>query len=220
MVGRIEVTAMLRRMTIIAATALALCALACSAQPELTGYILRPTSTDTCNPVRLIFTITNRGSTPILSQSPFTDFVYPLYSSFRGHGFRPLPDRYMIGVTLDDGKDGYPFRWGFRGRLMPGRSVTVSGFIAIPEIGYSSDFESDAGGWEAAGFVRVNPVLPQGYRVTLLKMDGTTEVVPLEVRHDQTISTTVELSGNDVLVVSGTARFTRQLAHYRFALQK
>ena len=92
--------------------------------------------------------------------------------------------------------------------------------IAIPEIGYSSDFESDAGGWEAAGFVRVNPVLPQGYRVTLLKMDGTTEVVPLEVRHDQTISTTVELSGNDVLVVSGTARFTRQLAHYRFALQK
>lgn len=103
--------------------------------PALTGFAIFPTSTDTCNPVRLTFTVTNSGREPILSQSPYARFVYPLYGSFSAMGLRSLPDRYMIGVSLDGGRDGYPFRWGYPGQLSPGRSVTIAGLIAIPEVG-------------------------------------------------------------------------------------
>ncbi len=43
--------------------------------------------------------------------------------------------------------------------------------IAIPEIGYSADFEKDDGGWKAAGFARVQNVLPQDFRLTLLSRE-------------------------------------------------
>lgn len=33
--------------------------------------------------------------------------------------------------------------------------------VSIPELGYASDFESDDGGWLAAGWVRIDNVLPQ-----------------------------------------------------------
>jgi hypothetical protein len=33
--------------------------------------------------------------------------------------------------------------------------------VTIPELTYSSDFETDDGGWEAAGWVRVDNRLPQ-----------------------------------------------------------
>jgi bacillopeptidase F (M6 metalloprotease family) len=33
--------------------------------------------------------------------------------------------------------------------------------VQIPEIGYSSDFETDGGGWEASGWIRVDNRLPQ-----------------------------------------------------------
>ncbi len=38
--------------------------------------------------------------------------------------------------------------------------------VQIDAINYQSDFETDDGGWEAAGFVRVENVLPQTYRLS------------------------------------------------------
>ncbi|PWH18616.1 MAG: hypothetical protein DDG59_05655 [Anaerolineae bacterium] len=91
--------------------------------------------------------------------------------------------------------------------------------ISIPEIGYFTDFESDDGGWEAAGFVRVQNVLPQTYRLSLIRIGKITTVESLMLNPDNTLELPLDF-GNDlrevVLVVSGTTRFTRQPTAYRF----
>ncbi len=90
--------------------------------------------------------------------------------------------------------------------------------ISIPEIGYSSDFESDDGGWTAEGFVRIMNQLatnlqagsdPHGCcpRVEYLSVPGSNE---LEILVEK---------GSDgshpvILVVTGNTRFTRQEANY------
>lgn len=91
--------------------------------------------------------------------------------------------------------------------------------IAIPEIGYFTDFESDEGGWEAAGFVRVQNLLPQTYRLSLIHNGKPHTVETLTLNPDNTLQLPLQF-GNDlsevVLVVSGTTRFTRQPTAYRF----
>lgn len=44
--------------------------------------------------------------------------------------------------------------------------------VRVPEIGYSSDFETDGGGWEAAGWARIDNVLPQQAWVMLVQRAG------------------------------------------------
>ncbi|GAB4479141.1 MAG: immune inhibitor A [Anaerolineales bacterium] len=91
--------------------------------------------------------------------------------------------------------------------------------IAIPEIGYFTDFEADDGGWEAAGFVRVQNILPQTYRLSLIRIGKITTVESLDLSADNTLELPLEF-GSDlrevVLVISGTTRFTRQPTAYRF----
>ncbi len=91
--------------------------------------------------------------------------------------------------------------------------------IAIPEIGYFTDFEQDDSGWEAAGFVRIQNVLPQTYRLSLIRIGKNTTVEQLTLNPDNTLELPLEF-GRDlrevVLVVSGTTRFTRQPTAYRF----
>ena len=91
--------------------------------------------------------------------------------------------------------------------------------ISIPEIGYFSDFENDDGGWEADGWVRIQNVLPQSFQVSLIKQGDTTVVEDIPLTAENTAEIPLEF-GNGVdeitLVVSGTTRFTRQTAAYRF----
>ena len=94
--------------------------------------------------------------------------------------------------------------------------------ISIPEIGYQSDFENDNGGWDPAGFVRIENVLPQTFRLSLISKGKNTTVQTIELNSDQTASIPVQIGGDVnevVLVVSGTTRFTRQTAQYQFSLQ-
>lgn len=44
--------------------------------------------------------------------------------------------------------------------------------VQIPEIGYSSDFETDGGGWEAEGWIRVDNRLPQQAWVQVVQQTG------------------------------------------------
>lgn len=90
--------------------------------------------------------------------------------------------------------------------------------IAIPAIGYSADFEEDDGGWEAAGFVRIQNELPQTFQVSLIREGSQTIVERIELSADQTLILPLELNEDVVLIVSGTTRFTRQPAEYRFGL--
>jgi immune inhibitor A len=93
--------------------------------------------------------------------------------------------------------------------------------VSIPEIGYFTDFETDDGGWQPDGFVRIQNVLPQAYRLALISKGDTSTVEYIPVSAD--ITTQIPISIGDgvdevILVVSGTTRFTRQEAAYRFSI--
>jgi hypothetical protein len=95
--------------------------------------------------------------------------------------------------------------------------------IAIPQAGYFADFENDQGGWEAQGFARVRNGLPQTYRVALIKMGELPSVEKFSLSGDQSLKIPLDFgSGMDevILVVSGTTRFTNQLANYQYSLKR
>ncbi len=103
-------------------------------------------------------------------------------------------------------------------------AITAEGLllddINIPEIGYSADFETDDGGWQAEGFVRIENRLPQTFRLTVIQEGNAPSVRYVEV--DATGKAEVALDvtrGNTVtLAVSGTTRFTREKASYGFSV--
>lgn len=94
--------------------------------------------------------------------------------------------------------------------------------VAIPEINYSADFETDAGGWEASGFVRIQNVLPQTFEISLIRVGQTTTVERINLSSDNLADISLQL-GDEVdqaiLVVSGSTRFTREKAVYAFSIQ-
>jgi len=94
--------------------------------------------------------------------------------------------------------------------------------ISIPEIGYFTDFENDNGGWINAGFVRIENVLPQTYQLALIHLGAVPSVQYLSVPSDNNLEIPIAIGSDGsqqaVLVVTGTTRFTRQLADYQLEL--
>ncbi len=90
--------------------------------------------------------------------------------------------------------------------------------ISVPAVDYFTDFESDNGGWEPAGFARVENILPQAFRLTLIvkRTNGETTVTPVSLDSENVTDLPLDLQDGDqaVLVVSGTTRFTREPAVY------
>lgn len=89
--------------------------------------------------------------------------------------------------------------------------------VSIPAINYFSDFESNDGGWESAGFARVQNLLPQTFRLALITRGNTTTVENITVPADQTVEIPISIGNNVdevILVVSGTTRFTREDGAY------
>jgi len=94
--------------------------------------------------------------------------------------------------------------------------------ISIPEIGYFSDFETDAGGWEMAGWVRIENILPQTFRLALIKLGDQTSVEYITLNPDTSVEIPLEINGDIaeiILVVTATTRFTRQPAAYMFEVR-
>jgi len=94
--------------------------------------------------------------------------------------------------------------------------------IAIPEIGYFSDFEKDDGGWQAEGFARVTNILPQHFRLALIEHGSDTSVRYIDL--DETVAADIPFTiGEGVksvtLVVNGTTPYTRQKAAYQFSIE-
>lgn len=93
--------------------------------------------------------------------------------------------------------------------------------IAIPEVDYFADFERDSGGWQPAGFVRIRNLLPQSFRLALILKGDTTDIEFIPLSGDNVAEIPLQIS-DDVdeayLVVSGTTRYTRQKAAYRFQI--
>ncbi|MDD5467929.1 MAG: immune inhibitor A [Anaerolineales bacterium] len=91
--------------------------------------------------------------------------------------------------------------------------------LAIPEIDYATDFESNDGGWQAAGFVRIQNLLPQTYRLTLITKGREIQVQHLTLNPGNTVEVPLDFDGDlkeAILIVSGTTRFTIQPTAYRY----
>jgi immune inhibitor A len=94
--------------------------------------------------------------------------------------------------------------------------------ISVPETGYFTDFEQDSGGWQEDGFVRIQNLLPQTYRLALIKngSSATVEILPPLV--DNALDIPIQIGADVrsvVLVVTGTSRFTRQEALYSLSIR-
>ena len=94
--------------------------------------------------------------------------------------------------------------------------------ISVPQIGYFTNFEQDDGGWIANGWVRIQNLLPQTYKLALITEGKTTTVNYVHLSRDNTAEIPIHIGDDQyslVLVVSGTTRFTRQKAAYRLSIQ-
>jgi len=88
--------------------------------------------------------------------------------------------------------------------------------VEITAIDYFSDFETDKGGWEAQGFVRIQNLLPQDFRISMIRFGEETEVIPVELDENNQASLDINVEDGDsvILVISGTTTVTRQKAQY------
>jgi hypothetical protein len=92
--------------------------------------------------------------------------------------------------------------------------------IRIPEISYATDFESGLDGWEAKGFARLQNVLPQSYRVLVVRKGAqiSVEELTLDDRMSGTVRISPEQDEEIYLIVIGTARYTNQKTPYQFII--
>lgn len=89
--------------------------------------------------------------------------------------------------------------------------------IRIPEIGYSSDVEPDAGGWEAAGWIRTDNRLPQHIWIQLVQANGSEVKVTRHLFPDDgsTLSVILKSSLDEALIaISPFAPVTTQPVIY------
>jgi len=93
--------------------------------------------------------------------------------------------------------------------------------IRVPELSLSDDVEASADGWQAAGFVRVGPALPQRWELRLVRAaaDGTVSVEPLPVDGAGQATATLAEGERGVLVVTGATPHTSERAAYEVSLE-
>lgn len=91
--------------------------------------------------------------------------------------------------------------------------------IAVPEIGFYDDSESQVEGWEAQGFERVTASIPQNWHLQLITFpDGDPLVQHLQLSPANTLELNIpalEAQSGAILIVSATAPKTLLPAHYR-----
>ena len=95
--------------------------------------------------------------------------------------------------------------------------------IAIPEIGFFDDAETDSG-WDANGFVRATGYLPQQWHLILITyQDGAPVVERIPINDDNTataeFSIDSEGGGRPLLLVAASSPMTLQPASYKFEIR-
>ncbi len=174
------------------------------------------------------------------------DYVYVEASTDGGKNWEIL--KTPSGTA--DNPSGNSFGWGYNGQTdgwkqesidlsrFAGQEVQIrfeyvtdaafngEGFLlddlAIPEINYLATLESDEGGWQGNGFMRIENALPQTFRLALITLDDqNTTVQTLPVSADQTaeINLNIKEGEHAILVVSGMTRFTRGLGSYTVSVK-
>jgi hypothetical protein len=88
--------------------------------------------------------------------------------------------------------------------------------ISIPQINYFTDFETDQGGWEPAGWARIQNSLPQTFRLALITKGNTTNVEYIQLSAGN-VAKLPNCDDIGILVVA--VPLTRQKADYQFELR-
>ncbi len=94
--------------------------------------------------------------------------------------------------------------------------------IRLDAIGYSSDLETDEGGWLAEGFVRVQNTLPQSFAVSVIHSGNQPRVEQYQLQAGEKLTLDIEIgsSADEVtVVVSGTTPVTREKATYQIEVR-
>ncbi len=93
--------------------------------------------------------------------------------------------------------------------------------ISIPELKYSTDFETDAGGWQGQGFVRMDNILPQEFVVQVITEGAQTTVQRMTLDQTNHGSLDVNLADGQkaILEVSGVTPFTTELSSFQFSVK-
>ena len=102
-----------------------------------------------------------------------------------------------------------------------GKGLALDDF-RLDAIGYQSNLESDAGGWEGAGFVRMENLLPQSFSVSLITLGNQTNVQTLTLGKNNAVEAKITLGADVekvVVVVSGTTPVTREKAPYNIKIE-
>ena len=142
------------------------------------------------------------------------------YTDMSGAGVRPEWIHQQVDLSAYVGQEVL-----IRFEYVADDAINRPGFalddIAIPEIGYTSDFEADGGGWQAAGFVRHANVLSQRWLVQLILFGPETTVQRLELDQDRVGEWVIPLDGDTsraVIAVSGLAPVTTEVASYSYEI--
>jgi len=94
--------------------------------------------------------------------------------------------------------------------------------VSVEAVNYQSDFEADDGGWTAAGFSRIQNILPQTFRLALIVRNSSgTAVKMIQTSPDQLAEIPLSLQNGDeaILIVTGTTRYTRKSAAYQIEIK-
>jgi immune inhibitor A len=104
-------------------------------------------------------------------------------------------------------------------------AVTGEGFllddVSVDAINYKTDFETDEGGWASAGFTRVQNIIPQTFRLSLITQGSTTTVKQIDLSPDQIAEIPLSLKNGEqaTLIVSGVTRYTRKESVYQIEIK-
>jgi immune inhibitor A len=170
---------------------------------------------------------TDNGQTWHILTTPACVVTNPNGSSFgcaytdrSGAGERPEWVHQQVDLSAYTGQEIF-----IRFEYVTDDAINRPGFalddVAIPEIGYASDFEADGGGWQAAGFMHHTNVLPQRWLVQLVLFGPETTVRRLELDQDQMGEWVIPLDDDidrAVIAVSGLAPVTTEVASYSYEI--
>lgn len=94
--------------------------------------------------------------------------------------------------------------------------------VAIPEIGFYDDAETDVEDWTAQGFERVPFAIPQQWHLQLVTFpDGIPSFETMELTAENTASRSLSLAesnGEAILIVAASAPMTLEQAQYRLVI--
>ena len=138
------------------------------------------------------------------------------YTGFSGGGEEPRWIREAVDLSEYSGQEIL-----LRFEYITDAAVNGDGLLlddfSIEAIDYFEDFETDEGGWQAAGFVRLYNRLPQTYQVVLVENGLEVEIheLTLDENNHGEIEITIDDDTPDVvLIVTATTRHTWQPAAY------